>query len=147
MKKIGTQLRTINQIPDSKARLLLDGWFGWCGGAHYYFQIKKRKKERKDGRGLVKNSFQSWNFVRKVSSMACLIYCLNIRAKLFSNFFLSTPSRTNTHAHIRTHTHTRTRTTSFSLPPKNAPHTPTLTLTCEHSLILFAIYSSEEGQT
>ena len=51
MKKIGTQLRTINQIPDSKARLLLDGWFGWCGGAHYYFQIKKRKKEERTERG------------------------------------------------------------------------------------------------
>lgn len=81
--------------------------------------------------------FSRRNFVRKVSSMACLIYCLNIRAKLFSNFFSpfslflsqalshthSLPSSSNSsHSLIRKNTHVHALSRTLHTPARTPSH-------------------------
>ena len=127
----------INQISDSNQAVA-----GEEGGTHYYFQIKKRKKEGNGvgkkipfSRGTLYGKWVQWR----------VWYIASISEQNFSPIFFSlsssqTHTHTHPHTHVHTHTHMHTCTHSHSHWHKPA-------YTHAHSLILFAIYSSEEGQT
>ena len=97
----------INQISDSNQAVA-----GEEGGTHYYFQIKKRKKEGNGvgkkipfSRGTLYGKWVQWR----------VWYIASISEQNFSPIFFSlSSSQTHTHTHAHTHTHMHTLALSLA---------------------------------